>query len=338
MKVLAVTNMMPSPLNPRSGTFVEQQIVGIKSIGIEIDVLLIDRPNLGMRQYTKTREMVRSKITNTRYDVIHIMYAGVMAYLATKETSQFPTVVSFCGVDLLGADYGSPLFRLRTRLGVWASYRAAERADAIVVKSRNLEQGLPPGIDRANVFIIPNGINMERFKPMRTEECRRRLGWSPDSFHILFSTADRSNKKKRLQLAEKALAVLRKRGITAEIHGLGRIPHDVVPVWLNAADVVLMTSTSDEGSPNIIKEALACNRPVVSLDVGDVAERLEGIDGCYIASESPIDLADCLSTVRSGPGFVESRVVVGQLSIESVARRILEVYELAVRRHKGDTV
>lgn len=335
MKALAVVNMLPSPANPRSGTFVEQQIRGLEAVGLDIDVVLLDRPNRGMGEYLKTRRLVRRQLAAESYDVVHIMYGGFLAYLATMETADLPTVVSFCGVDLLGANYGSVVFRIRTGLGVAASVRAAKRADAIIAKSQNLKDGLPADVDRSGVFVIPNGISLERFRPMSREECRRRLGWRPEKFHILFSTSDRNNQKKRLPLAEKAVEALSNRGIVTEIHGLSRIPHDTVPIWLNAADVVLMTSTSDEGSPNIIKEALACNRPVVSFDVGDVSERIAGVDGCYISPESTEALADRLERVQTGPGFVESRAKMESLSLEVVARRVIDVYDFAVRRRRA---
>ena len=75
-------------------------------------------------------------------------------------------------------------------------------------------------------------------------------------------------------------------GIDAEMHHLSGVPNDHVPIWLNASDVVLLTSLH-EGSPTIIKEALACNRPVVSVDVGDVRERIRGVDGCFLARPDP---------------------------------------------------
>ena len=335
MKVLIVTNMLPSPENPKAGTFIEQQITSLEDIGVDLEVVLVDRANRGMGSYRATRELVGQARLACRPDLTHVMYGGVLSALALDSDAREAQVVSFCGVDLLGANYGSLAYRLRTWIGRQASLRAARKADGIIVKSKNLREGLPAGVDPSIVSIIPNGISLDRFQPMDRTECRRKLGWSPGVFHILFSTNDRTDKKKRLPLAEAAVELCRGRGVDAEIHGLHRVPHDEVAIWLNAADVVLMTSRFDEGSPNIIKEGLACNRPVVSVDVGDVAERIDGIDGCYLADASPAALADKLMLVQRGRRAVDAREKIAELSLERVARRVVDVYEQTLERVAG---
>ncbi len=334
MKVLAATNMYPSGANPKAGTFIEQQILGLRRIGVHVDVVLVDRANRGASAYGMTRSEVRRAVHERSPDIVHVMYGGVFADLATRSCQGLPVVVSFCGVDLLGAKYGSVFYILRTWIGRRRSIRAARRAHAIIVKSNNLRDGLPSGIDPRIVAVLPNGVDLERFRPLDRLECQEKLGWESGVFHILFSTTDPKDPKKRLRLAERAVDTLNGRGTRAEIHGLHHVPHEEVPVWLNAADVVLMTSRADEGSPNIIKEALACNRPVVSLDVGDVKERIEGIEGCHVAEADPGDLASKLQLVSRGPRAVESRERMGALSIETVARRLVAVYEAALGRKK----
>jgi glycosyltransferase involved in cell wall biosynthesis len=119
------------------------------------------------------------------------------------------------------------------------------------------------------------------------------------------------------------------------MHQLQGVPHEDVPIWLNASDVVLLTSLH-EGSPNVIKEALACNVPVVSVDVGDVAEMISGIEGCYIALPNPHDLGAKLNLVGSNRGKIAGRKKVEQLSLEQTALNLrtfyLEVLELHQRQ------
>src|SRR5439155_17115093 len=98
---------------------------------------------------------------------------------------------------------------------------------------------------------------------------------------------------KRPELAAAAVEHLARRGVDAELFFVDSVPHDRVPTYINAANAVLLTSVT-EGSPNIVKEALACEVAVVSVDVGDVSERLAGIDGCFIAKADPAALGDCL--------------------------------------------
>ena len=107
-------------------------------------------------------------------------------------------------------------------------------------------------------------------------------------------SSERDRPEKRFVLAETAVELLNEGGRDVELHALAGVPHEEVPPWLNAANVVVLTSR-DEGSPNAVKEALACDVAVVSVDVGDVRERIESIDGCYIAEEpSPQGVAGAL--------------------------------------------
>jgi glycosyltransferase involved in cell wall biosynthesis len=331
MRVLAVTNMMPSERNPKAGTFIAEQLRGLSEIGLNIEVLLCDRATLGPATYRKVPSAVREAIRRTKPDLIHFMYGGALAALGLPAAKGLPRVVSFCGVDLLGAGYGPMNYRLRTGAGRLASLAAARMCDQIIVKSQNLADGLPKDLRDQKTTIIPNGVSLQRFRPMDESACRERLGWASDRFHVLFSTRDRSNEKKRLALAEAAVALLEKKGVAAELHGLWRTPHEDVPVWINAADVLLFTSREDEGSPNIVKETLACRRPVVSVDVGDVKERLNGIAGCYIADPEPSDLAEKLHAVVEGNRRVDSLGPMMGLTVDAIARRVREVYERAIR-------
>jgi glycosyltransferase involved in cell wall biosynthesis len=155
------------------------------------------------------------------------------------------------------------------------------------------------------------------------------LGWEQDIFHVVFSTPRLGDANKRPALAREVIECLNSGGLHSELHIMLDIPHNEMPTRLNAADAVLMTS-AHEGSPNIIKEALACDRPVVSVDVGDVRERLEGVEGCFIAEPDLEALAGKLQAVADGPGIVPGREKVKDLSIEAVARRLVVVYEAAI--------
>ncbi len=151
--------------------------------------------------------------------------------------------------------------------------------------------------------------------------------------HVLFpSFPERANK--RFSLARKAVDLLATRGFEVELHTLHYVPHDDVPVWLNASDCLLLTSTQ-EGSPNIVKEALACDRPVVSVDVGDVAERTAGRQDCFVTAHRPEDLAAKLEIVlRNRAAFSGVRTLPGvsDLSLEAVAERLCQVYRIVIDR------
>jgi teichuronic acid biosynthesis glycosyltransferase TuaC len=324
MRILAVTNMYPTPQNPNLGTFVEQQIKGLRQIGLDVDVLVVDRASKGMGAYWGLSKQIRARVVSFRPDVVHVMYGGVIADVTTSTVGQRPMVVSFCGSDLLGELLSGSLRKLIAGYGVLASYRAARKASGIIVKSKNLQDALPDNVDLSKVRIIPNGIDLGRFRPLDRSTCRYQLGWRADRFHVLF-TSNVGDPRKRPDLAQAAVKALNCLGTHAELHQLSGIPHDEVPIWLNASNVVLLTSLA-EGSPNIVKEALACDLPVVSVKVGDVSERIREIAGCYLALSEPGDLAAKLQMVHSGPGRVPGRLKMQELSLDQVALRLKDFY------------
>jgi len=170
---------------------------------------------------------------------------------------------------------------------------------------------------------VPSGIDLERFAPLDRDECRVRLGWVDGRRHILFP-APASRPEKRYQLAEAAVARLRGTGCEVDLHELDGVVHDEVPTWINASDAVLLTSTH-EGSPNVVKEALACNVPVVAVDVGDVRQRLARVEGCFVAAPTAAELAAKLSLVLSASGRVDGRSTLTSISLERTAERLREI-------------
>lgn len=213
--------------------------------------------------------------------------------------------------------------RVMVSAGVMASHYAAGKADALIVKSDALRQALSPN-GRRKSWVIPNGVNLERFAPMDRDECVHRLGWDAGVFNVLFCSGF-ERPEKRPELAKAAVAGLRDLGLPAVLHPLVSVPHEQMPLWLNAADVILMTSAY-EGSPNVVKEALACGRPVVSVDVGDVRERISGVAGCHLAEPNADSLARALSKVAAGDRRSDGRRAVEHLSLEKINEQVLSVY------------
>jgi glycosyltransferase involved in cell wall biosynthesis len=290
---------------------------------VDVDLVHLKRLHGGRRVYRDLGKRLINEVRATQPDVVHVMYGGVMADVTTRAIRDRPVVVSFCGTDLLGGRTGGAVSQLALRYGVLASRRAARRAAGIVVKSPNLFDALPTSVDRTRVWIIPNGVDFSRFRPRDRSECRLELGWEQSRKHVLFPAVP-TRPEKRFALAQAAVAALNGSG-SVELHALSGVPNSEVPVWMNAADVVVLTSTH-EGSPNAVKEALACNVPVVSVDVGDVRDRVVGIEGCFIAEATPEDLAAKMAMVFARSRPVEAREHVAELSLESVVDRLKDVY------------
>jgi glycosyltransferase involved in cell wall biosynthesis len=315
MKILVVTNL--------SAPFVRMQIEGLRRVGVEVAELYLDRTNRGRRVYREAPALARQAVEEAVPDVVHVMYGGVMADIVTRTIRSHPVVVTFYGSDLLGGREKRRLAkRISVRYGVRASHRAAACAAAVIVQSQGLADALPAA-ERARALIIPDGIDTSLFAPRDRHECQRALGWSASTKHVLFPSS-RSRPEKRYELATAAVSLVQE-AEPVELHELSGVPHGQVPTWLNAADSVVLTSTH-EGSPNAVKEALSCDVSVVSVDVGDVRERIEGIDGCFLADPTAEDIAAKLATALARRERVEARRHMAEFSLERVAERLLAVY------------
>lgn len=330
MKVLVITNMYSSPQTPTAGVFIEQQVAGLEKMGLSTQVLYFNRHQEGVGIYYRMEKAVRSQMKTLRPDLIHVMYGGVMAHEITRRDWGVPVIVTFHGSDLLGENLSGWARKAISYYGVWCSHRAARKAQGIVTVSRVLEQALPASIDRAKLRIIPCGIDLQRFAPLDPAECRSRLGWNEREFHILFPV-NAGNPVKQPELAKAAVAALRTQGVKAQLHFMQGVPNSEVPQWLNASHALLLTS-KHEGSPTVVKEALACNVPVVSVRVGDVEERLEGIKGCYLADATPKALAEALVKVSKGAPRVDSRKQMETIAHTAIALDLKNFYEETLRR------
>jgi len=325
MRILAVTNMYPTPERPGNGVFVEQQVLGLLARGVDVRVMFVDRRSEGPLAYYRIASMLQREIAQFEPDVIHVMYGGVMADQVTKRHGLPPTFVTFHGSDLLGENLSGLARKVVSRYGVLCSRKAARRANGVIVVAKHLLKALGEGIDSRKIRVIPCGIDLERFKPMDRIACQKRLGWRAEDFNVLFATSA-GDPVKRPELARAAIDLLNRKYGGMKFQVLSGTPNNEVPYWLNAADALLLTS-KHEGSPTIVKEALGCGLPIVSVNVGDVAERIEGIDGCYLTEAEPAALADKLELIFKRHPRVNCREKLHELSCETIAERLEHFYQ-----------
>jgi glycosyltransferase involved in cell wall biosynthesis len=325
MRILAVTNMYPSEAFPGRGVFVREQVNGLRVLGLDVRVLFVDRWRQGPLAYYRMDDKITNAVAEFDPDVIHVMYGGVMADQVVRRHHVRPIVVTFHGSDLLGENLSGWTRKVISSYGVYCSRRAARAAECVLVVARHLTGALNGAASPKKTRVIPCGIDLERFQRMDPLVCKQKLGWSARSFHVLFASSN-GDPVKRPWLAKAAVAQMSNAERTPELHYLTGISNADVPVWLNAADALLLTSMH-EGSPTVVKEALACGLPVVSVDVGDVAERIEGIEGCHLAQSDPADLAAKLDSVRWRAGRLNCEARLKELSILNIAQRLKRCYE-----------
>ena len=332
MKILAITNLYPSAEFPSHGVFVQEQIKGLCAIGLELRVLFVDRRRNGPMAYYRLHHEVREALAGFEPDVIHVMYGGVMADQIVRHHHVCPVVVTFRGSDLLGENLSGRMRQIISRYGVHCSRRAARNADGVVVVARHLFDALNGAAAVDKVRVIPSGIDLTRFKPMDSLLCKQKLGWNPQSFHVLFASSS-GDPVKRPWLAKAAVEQVRRLDCPAEFHFITGIPTTEMPLWLNAGDAVLLTSLH-EGSPNIVKESLACGVPVVSVEVGDVAEQIAGLEGCHLARPEPAALAVKLRQVWQRGTRLDCPARCEEFSVLNVALKSKQFYEEIVRESK----
>ncbi|MBE0676652.1 MAG: glycosyltransferase [Bacteroidales bacterium] len=305
MKVLFVS----SGRRERTGAIVFSQGESLRETGIAVDYVLAGP---GLAGYLSAIARIRKAWKTGDYDLVHAHYS-LSAFTASL-AGRFPLVVSLMGSDV----FMSGLIRIVIRV----FYR--HRWDVTIVKSLQIKDML--GLEKAEV--VPNGVDIRLFSPAPREDAREHLGFPLSGKLVLFgSSAER--REKNAELARKAVEILNDPEI--ELRYLSGIPHKEVPHYLNAADVLLLTSEW-EGSPNVVKEAMACNCPVVSTDVGDVRWLMEETGGCFITSNDAGDVAAKLRAAMDFNARTEGRKRIMSLGIDSgsVAERIRLIYERVI--------
>ena len=313
-----ITPELPSAGTPGSMAPTQRQIESLRGLGIGIEtVQMVGTPILKYASgYVRMRRRLRD------VDLIHAHY-GYCGWLARLQLRK-PIVISFMGSDV----YGDPDDRGRSDLlSSCMAYThrrwLAPRANTVIVKSPQMAELMAP----TPCHVISNGIDLEVFRPAPTEAARDRLGWKPDKSYVLFP-GNPENPRKGFTLARSTIAQLNSRLATsAELVPLWNVSPDDVPWYMNACDAMLMVSHA-EGSPNVVKEALACNCPIVSVPVGDVETVLSDVEGCQICPRDASLLATALhdSLVRGQRSKGREVIQRLHLDLESVAQRVIEIY------------
>jgi teichuronic acid biosynthesis glycosyltransferase TuaC len=319
IRVLAVTAAYPAP-GSHKGAFLQSEVEGLREAGVDVQVLHLQ----GKQKYVKGVQTVRA--TAKEYDIIHGHYSFCGAVARAQHAR--PCVITFWGSDVLR----NPVLP-DTRQGQFSrriSPTLARRADAVIVPSQEMANALPG----ASITIVEQGVNFAAFKPIDQAEARQRLGLNPDLHHryLLFANSP-TIPVKGWPIAEEATKMMQSHGATVELVAVTGRPHDEVILYMNACDALVLPSYW-EGGPYVVKEAMACNLPIVATDVGDVRRVTSKTQGCYIAERTPEDFADKLWRCLHGPRRTTGRADIAHLSRENATRRVIGVYEQVLAQAK----
>lgn len=301
--------------------FIKAQGVSLEEAGVDIEYFPII--GKGLRGYLKAGMQLRRHLKHNQYDLIHAHFSlsGWSAVLGAA--GQTPVILSLMGDDAQGDYIGVNKIRFSSRFFILSSILIQPFVKAIISKSQNLEKYV---YQKHKSYIIPNGIDVDTFRP-NPYGYRKELGLEESKKLVLFlGSQDRIGKN--YPLAQKAVAHLNLPDV--ELINPFPIPHDAIPKYLNSADVLVVPSFM-EGSPNVIKEAMACNCPIVATDVGDIKWVMGDTEGCFIAS---FEVEDFAEKIRSALDFAamkgrtngEQRIQHLGLDATTIARKVIDIY------------
>jgi glycosyltransferase involved in cell wall biosynthesis len=312
MKVLVVTNMYPKKDWPSFGTFVQEQVESLRNNGVKVEVLFVDGWKSKLNYLWGVFRLWGRLLTH-RYDLIHAHYvfSGIIA------RTQF-----FCPVVLThhGQEFWSWQF-----IPCWI---ITHLVDKVILVSKEMYERLK----YKKAVIIPCGINFDLFRPIPRVKAREELNLPQDKKLVIW-VGQYTRPEKRFDIVKEAVALAQRKDPAIEFVLVSNKPHHMVPLYMNACDVLLLVSDA-EGSPMVIKEAMACNLPIVSVPVGDVPEVIGDTDGCYLCTQDPTDVAQKLHLALSNRRRTEGREKIKHLELSNISWKIIAQYQEVLRDKK----
>lgn len=277
--------------------------------GVDVEFYLIK--GKGIIGYISNIYPLRRKIKFISPDIIHAHFS--LTALIVSIVKSKPLIVSLMGSDVKSSNKLKFLIRFFSKFS-WNS---------TIVKSEDMKTS----INLMEAKVIPNGVDIDMFFPMDKTKCQDALNWEEHKTHILFA-ANPIRPEKQYSLFEKAINLINKGNIV--VHSLIDIEHSEIPIYLNASDVVVLTSKW-EGSPNIIKESMSCNRPIVATKVGDIEWLFGNTDGHYLCCSNIIDIAKQINKAISYSKSLNitngrERIMELQIDADSISKKIISLY------------
>lgn len=313
MKVLVLTAMYPTE-KPSFGTFVQEQVESLRKEGVEVDVLFVNGVKNKLN-YLWAFPRLWLRLLTRRYDLIHAHYvfAGVIA----RAQLLYPVVLTHHGSQVFQT-WQATLCRMITPL--------VDRA--IVVSPEMKERGR-----LGEVEVIPCGINFDLFRPVPREQAREELNLPKDKKLVLFA-GEYFRPIKRFDIVQQSVNLLQEKDPDVELVLVSKKPLHEVPKYMSACDVLVLVSDG-EGSPQVVKESMACNLPIVSVPEGDVPEVIGGTDGCYLCTQDPQDVAEKLELALQLGRRTDGREQISYLEIGHISRKIISLYEDVLQEKGG---
>ncbi len=293
--------------NSKNGisSLTKNQGASIRKLGHEVTFFTIK--GKGIKGYFRNIFRLKKFLKKNQFDIVHAHYSlsGMVASLAGAK----PLVVSLMGSDIKASVVLKYIIKVFNTL-FWK---------AIIVKSHDMKEDA--AIRKA--YVVPNGVDFDTFKPIERSESLAITGWNPNKKHILFA-ANSNRHEKNFKLAKAAFDLLD--NDLFELQELVDIPNEKMRYYFNASEVVLLTSLW-EGSPNVIKEAMACNCKIVAVDVGDIRKVISETKGCFVTDFDANEISEKIKQAMAIHHKTKGRSHITYLDSTTIAHKLIEVYK-----------
>jgi teichuronic acid biosynthesis glycosyltransferase TuaC len=316
LKILHITNNYPTERLPIFGIFVKEQIDSLNKLDFKNEILFINGREKGKFEYLKSILSIKKRLKDEKYDLIHCHHtlSAIILILSGK----------FIKNKVLVSFQNDPVHEL----GRYVFNVIKFFIDGGIFKNNS------KFITNTNFFYLPNGVNLDFFKPLDMTMSRNRLGLDLNKIYILFVSSNYIRKQKRYDKFLKTLKILKDKYLYQNIEELKMInvERKYIPDYFNSANLHLLTSDF-EGSPNSVKESLACNTPVVSTNVGDVKRLLGNMEASFVSEKNTAEELAYLVDKSLKKEIEEgtSQIIKLNLDSKSVSIKLKNIYKSLIK-------
>lgn len=305
-----------------AGIFMHQQAKAFRDKGIQLDLHYMGNlrnPGTLIQAYKRIQKLSQN------YDLIHAQFGSACGCIVSRLSGV--KIISLRGSDWYGNDSGTLLSRIHSVFQKKITLRSLKKYDGIIVMSHRMQRAIKRLNLPNKIWVIPSGINLTMFRPIDRMKAREMLGEAHDETPwVFFPSLLESNSVKRPQLAKEAVSEARIYLPNIKLKIGSGIPHNMMPLFYNASNVVLMSSTH-EGWPNSIKEALACNVPFVCTDVSDLNLISQQESNCKVVPARAEVIGKAIADVIAQERSEMLRRHVIDMELTKTAEKICSAYE-----------
>lgn len=329
--ILIVSNQILGKFKPNLSPFVLDQVKSIKELGNK--VLLIDcnpknRPFIfALISFIRN---LKNTLGQEKPDIVHIQSGGAWGLFTAILAYKYHKIITFHGSDLLFSHKiffnhkwlnSSLPYYFKNMLIRFFSNLSILLVDCLILVNKQQARKM---FFNKKYYILPCGVNMKLFKSMDKSHAKKKLNLDFNKYYVLFINPKRL--VKNVKLARVVIEKAKETHTNIELLYAENIPNNKMPIFYNASSLLLITSLS-EGSPVMVKESLACNTPIVSVDVGDIHTTLENVENCYVGPSDEDWLVEKVVRIINSNKRVNLREYAKKYSLKNVATDILEIYD-----------